>query len=179
MHWRLSRYGEVEDCNKDPCVRLFFACCFLLLPCEKEKPDTQAKWQRSPLMSQLVALKISWKNIRERVRRYWNWTRYTGMPANRMYKSYLIVFPSWFALGCRYFYAHWLLGSIVLFQWICWRQASKPKAIACHLQHHKSRNRNTAKVKCDVPKPVYRKRQNCHCLWHILYLSCLQKNTKL
>ena len=33
---------EVEDCNKDPCVRLFFAGCFLLLPLEKEKPDTQA-----------------------------------------------------------------------------------------------------------------------------------------
>ena len=33
---------EVEDCNKDPCVRLFFAGCFLLLPLEKEKPDTHA-----------------------------------------------------------------------------------------------------------------------------------------
>ena len=33
---------RVEDCNKDPCVRLFFAGCFLLLPLEKEKPDTQA-----------------------------------------------------------------------------------------------------------------------------------------
>ena len=33
---------EVEDCNKDPCVRLFFAGCFLLLPREKEKSDTQA-----------------------------------------------------------------------------------------------------------------------------------------
>ena len=33
----------VEDYNKDPCVRLFFAGCFLLLPREKEEPDTQAK----------------------------------------------------------------------------------------------------------------------------------------
>ena len=38
----MSRYEEVEDCNKDPCVRLFFVGCFLLLPREKEKPDTQA-----------------------------------------------------------------------------------------------------------------------------------------
>ena len=33
----------MEDCNKDPCVRLFFAGYFLLLPREKEKPDTQAR----------------------------------------------------------------------------------------------------------------------------------------
>ena len=39
----MSRYEEVEDYNKDPCVRLFFAGCFLLLPREKEKPDTQAR----------------------------------------------------------------------------------------------------------------------------------------
>ena len=32
----------MEDYNKDPCVRLFFAGFFLLLPREKEKPDTQA-----------------------------------------------------------------------------------------------------------------------------------------
>ena len=32
----------MEDYNKDRCVRLFFAGCFLLLPLEKEKPDTQA-----------------------------------------------------------------------------------------------------------------------------------------
>ena len=43
VHWSLSRYEEVEDYNKDPCVRLFFAGCFLLLPREKEKPDTQAR----------------------------------------------------------------------------------------------------------------------------------------
>ena len=36
---------KVEDCNKDPCVRLFFARCFLLLPSGKEKPDTQARVQ--------------------------------------------------------------------------------------------------------------------------------------
>ena len=34
----------MEDCNKDPCVRLFFAGCFLLLPREKEKPDTQVSY---------------------------------------------------------------------------------------------------------------------------------------
>ena len=39
----MSRYEEAEDCNEDPCVRLFFTGCFLLLPREKEKPDTQGK----------------------------------------------------------------------------------------------------------------------------------------
>ena len=32
----------MEDYNEDPCVRLFFAGCFHLLPREKEKPDTRA-----------------------------------------------------------------------------------------------------------------------------------------
>ena len=30
----VARYEEVEDCNKDPCIRLLFARCFLLLPRE-------------------------------------------------------------------------------------------------------------------------------------------------
>ena len=38
----MSRYEGVEDYNKDRCVRHFFAGCLLLLPREKEKPDTQA-----------------------------------------------------------------------------------------------------------------------------------------
>ena len=48
---RLSRYEEVEDCNKDPCAKLFFAGCFLLLPREKEKPDTQATSEHKFFMS--------------------------------------------------------------------------------------------------------------------------------
>ena len=42
--------GRLED----PCVRLFFAGCFLLLPCEKEKPDTQARVQYIILFSKLI-----------------------------------------------------------------------------------------------------------------------------
>ena len=37
----------MEDCNKDPCVRLFFAGCYLVLPREKGKPDIQAKPNRN------------------------------------------------------------------------------------------------------------------------------------
>ena len=56
-------YKEVEDYNKDPCVRLFFAGCFLLLPREKEKPDTQAMLDVSLIhfvVSLLSQLNISW-----------------------------------------------------------------------------------------------------------------------
>ena len=53
-------FATLEDCNKDPCVRLFFAGCFLLLPRENEKPDTQVISAASHfLFSSLICVQVS------------------------------------------------------------------------------------------------------------------------
>ena len=96
--------------------------------------------------------------------------------------SYPIVFPLWFALGHRYFYAHWVVGSIIWFHWICWRQTPKHFSVFLlwystwnrQLQYHRGRFPYPKIFHCAV-QLKYRKRQNCYCLWHILYLSRLQK----
>ena len=100
------------------------------------------------------------------------------VPLRVRQKPYRNVFPHWYALGHRYFNAHWVLGTIVLFYWVCWRQTSKPLAIFRHLHYHNGINRSTTTVQCDV-QPMYRKRQNCHCLWHTFHLSCLQKHAEM
>ena len=55
----------MEDCNKDPCVRLFFAGCFLLLPRKKEKPDTRLRLrQHYKVHTYVISMEFSAVNRR-------------------------------------------------------------------------------------------------------------------
>ena len=67
--------GHVEDCNKDRCVRLFFAGCFLLLPREKEKPDIQAKIRGDFLSSEAKQRQTTSGNL---------WSRETAFNISRV-----------------------------------------------------------------------------------------------
>ena len=53
VHRRLSRYIWRGGRLLFSCVRLFFTWCFLLLPCESEKPDTQATSKPGPVVRRL------------------------------------------------------------------------------------------------------------------------------